>query len=52
MATLHTTRFEFLRALTGRRSLEQIAAYDWDGDMPPDRLVLGVFVARPAALVE
>ena len=52
MATLRTTRFEFVRALTGRRSLRQIAAYDWDGDVEPDRLVLGIFAARSDDLVE
>ncbi len=31
-ATCATTRFEFLRASTGRRSVEQIAAWAWDGD--------------------
>jgi hypothetical protein len=53
VATLRTTRFEFVRALTGRRSHAQIAAYDWaDGDLDPDRLVLARFVARPTDLVE
>jgi uncharacterized protein (TIGR03083 family) len=51
-AVLHTTRFEFVRAVTGRRSLDQIAAYDWRGDVDPARLVLPRFVARPTALVE
>src|SRR4051794_1473828 len=31
VASLHIDDFEFVRALTGRRSVEQIAAYDWDG---------------------
>lgn len=51
-AVLRTTRFEFVRAVTGRRSLVQIAAYDWQGDVDPARLVLRRFVARPTALVE
>jgi uncharacterized protein (TIGR03083 family) len=52
IATLRTTRFEFVRALTGRRSRDQIAAYDWDGVMEPEHLVLGLFSVRPVALVE
>ena len=52
MAALRTTRFEFVRALTGRRSRDQIAAYEWDGTVAPEHLVLGIFVARPVALVE
>jgi uncharacterized protein (TIGR03083 family) len=31
-ATVRATRFELFRAMSGRRSPEQIAAYDWDGD--------------------
>ncbi len=34
-ATLRISRFEALRALTGRRSESQIASYDWDGDHRP-----------------
>ena len=52
MAALRTTRFEFVRALTGRRSREQIAAYQWDGVIDPEHLALGIFVVRPVALVE
>lgn len=33
--TLHLTPFEALRALTGRRSVRQIAAYDWGVDPAP-----------------
>jgi uncharacterized protein (TIGR03083 family) len=51
-AALRIDRFELVRALTGRRSLEQIAAYDWDGAFAPERLVLDRFTARPDALVE
>ncbi|HEY3672553.1 MAG TPA: maleylpyruvate isomerase family mycothiol-dependent enzyme [Acidimicrobiia bacterium] len=52
VASLRIDDFEFVRALTGRRSLEQIAAFDWDGDFTPDHLVLGRFTARPDPLVE
>lgn len=42
-ATLRTTRFEVLRAGVGRRSYEQIAAWDWQGDALPETMVLGMF---------
>jgi uncharacterized protein (TIGR03083 family) len=48
---LRTTRFEFLRATTGRRCAAQIAAYDWDGAALSD-LVLARFTARPDPLEE
>lgn len=48
--TLRTTRFEFLRATTGRRCPAQIAEYDWDGGTPPDGLVLGLFIIRADSL--
>jgi uncharacterized protein (TIGR03083 family) len=51
-ATLRSTRFEFLRATTGRRTPAQIAAYDWDGATAPDGLVLGLFTARTDPLSE
>ena len=51
-ATLRITRFEFTRAVTGRRSPEQIAAYEWDGEARPDLLVVTPFTPRLAALVE
>jgi hypothetical protein len=49
---LRTTRFEFLRATTGRRCPAQVAAYDWDGGTPPDGLALGLFTARTDPLEE
>ena len=48
---LRTTRFEFVRATTGRRSAAQIAAYDWDGTALSD-LVLARFTARTDPLEE
>ena len=48
---LRTTRFEFLRATTGRRSAAQIAALDWDGGARSD-LVLARFTARADPLEE
>jgi uncharacterized protein (TIGR03083 family) len=50
--TVRISRFEFLRAVTGRRSLEQIAAYEWDGVVEPATLVLGLFTPRRTPLVE
>jgi hypothetical protein len=44
--------FEFMRALTGRRSVEQMAASAWDGAFAPEHLVLARFSARPDPLVE
>jgi uncharacterized protein (TIGR03083 family) len=52
VASLRIDDFELVRALTGRRCLEQIVAYDWDGAFPPERLVLARFTARPDPLVE
>jgi uncharacterized protein (TIGR03083 family) len=51
-ARLRITRFEFTRAVSGRRSREQVEAYEWDGDARPDLLVLSRFIPRPNALVE
>jgi uncharacterized protein (TIGR03083 family) len=48
---LRTTRFEFLRATTGRRSAAQVAAYDWDG-VALSGLALARFTARADPLVE
>jgi hypothetical protein len=52
VASLCVDDFEFLRALTGRRSVEQMAAYEWDGTFAPEQLVLARFTARPDPLVE
>lgn len=42
-ATLRTSRFEVVRAAVGRRSLDEIVAWDWDGEPTPDAFVLGMF---------
>ena len=52
VGTLRAARFEIVRAATGRRSREQIAAYTWEGDARQDLLVLGRFTSRPSALAE
>ena len=53
-ATVHATRFEFFRAMSGRRSPEQIAAYDWDGDGDADAYIpyFYPYGIREDALVE
>ena len=52
VATVRAGRFEFVRSMTGRRSLDQMRAYDWDGEPRPDRLVLAIFSPRETPLVE
>ncbi len=52
-ATVRTSRFEILRAGVGRRSYDQIAAWDWDGDARIETVVLGLFSPpRPDPLIE
>jgi uncharacterized protein (TIGR03083 family) len=51
-ASCTTTKFEFMRAATGRRSLEQIETWAWDGDARPEIVVMPIFTARPEPLVE
>jgi uncharacterized protein (TIGR03083 family) len=45
-------RFELFRTMTGRRSLEQIRSFGWDGEPAPELLVLPIFTPRPTPLVE
>ena len=53
VTTLRTSRFEFVRAMAGRRSVNQMCAYDWDGPLGPDDILLATFfVPRAADLVE
>ena len=51
-ATVRNTRFEFFRALSGRRSPEQIKAWDWDGDPEPYISYFYPYGVRKEALVE
>jgi hypothetical protein len=44
--TLRANAFELLRAATGRRSTRQITAYDWDGPVHPEVVVMPIFVPR------
>lgn len=52
-ATVRTSRFEFVRATVGRRSVAQVAALAWEPEPRPD-LVLGaaIFAFRDGPLVE
>ena len=52
VVTVEASRFELLRAMTGRRSLDQMRAYGWEGAPSPERLVLPIFTLRADALVE
>jgi uncharacterized protein (TIGR03083 family) len=52
VATVRTSRFELVRSYTGRRSLDQMRAYDWEGEPRPERLVLAIFSPRETPLVE
>ena len=45
-------RFELFRAMTGRRSLDQIRAFGWEGEPAPELLVFPIFTPRPTPLVE
>jgi len=51
-ATLRTSRFEALRAMGGRRSADQVAAYDWDGDATPYVALISSYGSRDEPLVE
>lgn len=50
--TVHGSRFELFRAMSGRRSPEQIAAYEWDGDPKPYISYFYPYGIRKEALVE
>ena len=51
-ATVSGNRFEMFRALSGRRSPDQIRAYDWDGDPEPYIPFFYPYGPREKALVE
>jgi uncharacterized protein (TIGR03083 family) len=53
VVTVHTSGFEVVRALTGRRSRAQVEAYGWDGTPNPDVFTsLGLFTLRADDFVE
>jgi uncharacterized protein (TIGR03083 family) len=45
-------RYELFRAMTGRRSADQMRAFDWDGEPAPELLVFAIFEPRATPLVE
>lgn len=51
-ATVRGDRWELFRAMSGRRSPEQIAAYDWEGDSEPYIPYFYPYGIRKDALVE
>lgn len=51
-ATVRATRFEMFRALSGRRSPDQVRAFDWDGDPEPYLRFFYPYGVREDALVE
>lgn len=52
-ASCATSGFEFLRAATGRRSLDQIRSWSWTGDeRRPELIVMPIFTPRAEPLVE
>lgn len=51
-ATVHASRFELFRAMSGRRSPEQIAAYEWKGEAEPYIPYFYPYGIRQDALVE
>ena len=52
-AAVRTSRFEIVRAGVGRRSYDQIAAWDWEGDCSEETVVLSRFAPpRPTPLKE
>lgn len=51
-ATVRGSRFEFFRAMSGRRNPEQVAAYEWDGDPEPYIPYFYPYGIRKDALIE
>jgi uncharacterized protein (TIGR03083 family) len=50
--TVHESRFELFRAMSGRRAPEQISAYRWDGDPEPYIPYFYPYGIRESALLE
>ena len=48
IAEVRASRFELLRAMTGRRSVAQLRGYEWRGEADPERLVLAAFFHPPS----
>lgn len=51
-ATVRAARFELFRALSGRRSPEQLRSYEWDGDPEPFLELFYPYGVRAEDLVE
>ena len=51
-ATVHASRFELFRAMSGRRNPDQIRAYEWDGDPEPYIPYFYPYGVREDALVD
>lgn len=51
-ATVTAPKFELFRALSGRRSLDQIMAFSWDGDAKPYLAVFSPFDPPVDAIIE
>ncbi len=51
-ATVTAPKFELFRALSGRRSLDQIRAFSWDGDPKPYLTVFSPFDPPGDAIIE
>ncbi len=53
VATVKASRFEILRATTGRRSASEIESYGWDPSCRPELLIVAdIFTIRPEPLNE
>ena len=51
-ATVRLTEYEMARAVLGRRSLDQLRAYDWDRDPEPYLPYMAVFDPPDYDIVE
>jgi uncharacterized protein (TIGR03083 family) len=52
LATVRGSRFELFRALSGRRSPDQLRAYEWEGDPEPFLECFYPYGVREEALIE
>ncbi|MGQ0824190.1 MAG: maleylpyruvate isomerase N-terminal domain-containing protein [Actinomycetota bacterium] len=53
IATVTASRFEIIRALTGRRTAAEVAAYKWEPPQPPETLLVApMFMLRATSLNE
>lgn len=49
---LRVDSFELFRSFTGRRSLDQMRSFAWEGEVVPELLVFDIFTPRSTPLVE